>query len=112
MLLIISLIAFYLISPLFIIYLCKVSSFLKKVGAVVLAYTMGIIAGNTGLIPSPGIAFRKLLMSNAYLPKQEILSRIETGQLTQHDYLINQVLNTQDIITSITILIAIPLLLF
>ena len=112
MIILVVLVVFYLLVPLFLIYLCKISSFLQRIGAVVLAYAVGIIAGNIGLIPSPGIAFRKLLMSNAYLPKQEILHQIETGQLTQHDYLINQVLNMQDIITSITILIAIPLLLF
>jgi len=112
MLLIISLIAFYLISPLFIIYLCKISSLLKKVGAVVLAYIIGLIAGNTGLIPTPGSDLRDALKTAPYLASESISQLIKAGELTSHDYIVNQVLTIQDIIITLVIPLAIPLLLF
>ncbi len=112
MILLISLVLFYLLVPLLLIYLCKISSFLQRIGAVVLAYAIGLIAGNTGLIPTPGLAFRNLLNINSSFSKHEILHLIDTGQLQQSDYLINQVLSIQDLIMGIAILIAIPLLLF
>lgn len=112
MIYIISLVLFYLLVPLILIYLCKISTLLKRIGAVVLAYAVGLIAGNTGLIPSPGTAFRAFLRSDASLAKNVISNLIETGQLNQSDYMVNQVLITQDLFTTITILIAIPLLLF
>ena len=112
MVLIITLILFYLLIPLLLIYLCKVSPFLKRIGAVVLAYAIGLVAGNTGIIPSPGAKFREFLEIDPSLPKEVILKLIETGQLQQSDYLINQVLVLQNIIMTIAIPIAIPLLLF
>ena len=112
MIFLISLVLFYLLVPFLLIYLCKISSFLKRVGAVVLAYAVGLVAGNTGLIPTPGPTLRSFLKSDPSLVKNIITHLIETGQLTQHDYLVNQVLNLQDLFTTITILVAIPLLLF
>ena len=112
MVLLTSLVLFYLLVPLLLIYLCKISPFLKRVGAVVLAYAVGLISGNTGVIPTPGPVLRHFLKSDPSLAKDVIIKYIATGDLTQHDYLINQVLNLQDLFTTITILIAIPLLLF
>lgn len=112
MILCVLLVIFYFIVPLLLIYLCKVSSFLKRLGAVVLAYAVGLIAGNIGIIPSPGKVFREFLLSDASLPKDIIHNLIETGQLQQGDLLVNNILSIQDIILTITIGIAIPLLLF
>ncbi len=69
------LLLFYLLAPLLILYLCNRFSLLNKLGAVVIAYILGFIAGNTGLIH-------------------------ESMQPLQED------------LTDITILLAIPLLLF
>ncbi len=112
MILLISLVLFYLLVPLLLIYLCKTSTFLKRLGAVVLAYAVGLIAGNTGIIPSPGKVFREFLSSDPSLSKDAIHNLIATGQLQQSDLLVNQVLSIQDIILTVTIGIAIPLLLF
>ncbi len=46
-----SLILFYLLSPVFVIYLSKRFGFFRKMGVVVLAYILGILAGNSGLMP-------------------------------------------------------------
>jgi len=109
---IIFLVLFYLAAPVVLIYLCKISPILNRIGAVVLAYALGIITGNIGIVPSPGIAFRKLLAGQPSFSKTEILNLIHAGHLTQHDFLINQVLGLQNILISIIIPLAIPLLLF
>lgn len=46
----ILLVLFYVFSPLLILYLSTRYSFINKIGAVVVAYIVGIIAGNVGLI--------------------------------------------------------------
>ena len=112
MIVLISLVLFYFLIPFLLIYLCKISSVLKRIGAVVLAYAVGLIAGNTGLIPTPGAAFRSYLKTDPSLPNEVLNKLIETGQLLPGDYLINQVLSLQDIIITIVIPLAIPLLLF
>lgn len=43
--------AFYLISPIVIIYLSQKIRLVNKIGVVVMAYILGIIAGHSGLMP-------------------------------------------------------------
>lgn len=50
----IILIGFYLFSPLLIIYLSTKLSIINKIGVVVVAYVVGLLAGNMGLIPESG----------------------------------------------------------
>lgn len=71
----ILLVVFYAFAPLLILHLCHKFPFVNKLGAVFVAYIVGLLVGNLGLLP-------------------EGSARI------------------QDIITSITIPLAIPLLLF
>lgn len=71
----ILLVLFYVLSPLVILHLNHRYRFINKLGAVVVAYIVGIVAGNTGLIPE------------------------DSRQI-------------QEVITMITIPLAIPLLLF
>lgn len=71
----ILLIIFYLTVPALILYLCKKSSFAKKLGSIVIAYAIGIILGISGL-----------LSENSF--------------------------EIQDLVTSLSIPLAIPLLLF
>ena len=64
----IILVVFYFLFPLFIIYLTQKSIFLKKVGAVVMAYAFGMILGNVGLLPRASDEFREIRKSNAAIP--------------------------------------------
>ncbi|MFO8021600.1 MAG: DUF819 family protein [Perlabentimonas sp.] len=66
---------FYVFAPLVILHLCHKYKFINKLGAVVIAYLIGLIVGNVGILPE--------------------------GSST-----------VQDITTTITIPLAIPLLLF
>ena len=73
----IALVIFYVFSPLLILHLCHKYRFVNKIGAVVIAYAVGFVMGNIGILP-----------------------RIEGLE------------GTQELLTTLTIPIAIPLLLF
>ncbi|MBL6944924.1 MAG: DUF819 family protein, partial [Bacteroidales bacterium] len=47
----ILLVAFYLLTPLLILYSCKKLSILRRIGAIIIAYGVGIVAGVSGLLP-------------------------------------------------------------
>jgi len=59
----ILLVAFYLLSPLLILYLSQKFRFVNKIGVVVLAYILGIAAGNTGLISEEGKPVQEMIMT-------------------------------------------------
>lgn len=108
----IALIAFYFITPIFLIYLTHISKTCNKIGAVVMAYVLGLLIGNIGIIPRASLAYRKLLEGKAALPKDELTRFLAEGKITQTDVLANQIFSLQDIIVTIIIPLAIPLLLF
>ena len=108
----ISLVVFYLLAPALLIYLTKISKFLNRLGAVVLAYLLGLIVGNIGILPVASDQFRKLLGTRMHIPEAEFLEYINTSQLSESDILVNQIATVQDILFTIIIPIAIPLLLF
>lgn len=108
----ITLIVFYLVTPSLLIYLCRISGFLNKLGTVVLAYILGLIAGNIGIFPAQGSRFRELLTGRSYMPEEELLQYFRSGQITESDLIANHISNVQDTIITIVIPLAIPLLLF
>lgn len=108
----IVLVAFYFIFPLFIIYLTQKSSFLKKVGAIVLAYGFGVVLGNVGILPRASEEFRTILKNDAAIPAKEANLLLDEGVISIADVTANQIANVQNNIVSIVILLAIPLLLF
>ena len=55
------LIVFYLVSPAIILYSCKKISFLDKFGAVGIAYVVGLILGNIGILNSNSKAIQEAL---------------------------------------------------
>lgn len=59
----ILLVAFFLLTPLLIIYLCRRIPFLNRVGAVVLAYLIGLILGNTGLVDEGHLPLQDLIIT-------------------------------------------------
>jgi uncharacterized membrane protein len=112
MLLIVLLILFYLIAPFFLIHLCNISKTLNRIGAVVLAYGLGLIIGNIGILPSPGKEFRNILGARTSLPKSEFMDYLNQGIVEPSDLLANSVAGLQDTLMTIIIPLAIPLLLF
>lgn len=57
------LILFYFLAPILVLFLCHRFKSLEKVGAVVVAYALGLILANTGLIPAGGAAVQNLIIS-------------------------------------------------
>jgi len=108
----VSLIIFYLIAPVLLIYICKICKTLKRIGSVVLAYALGLLVGNIGILPSPGDRFRELLGSRTVMPYDELMRYFGAGELTETDLVANQISTIQDTIITVVIPLAIPLLLF
>ncbi|MEL7585724.1 MAG: DUF819 family protein [Prolixibacteraceae bacterium] len=108
----ILLISFYLAFPVLIIYLTHISVMVRKIGAVVLAYAMGLILGNSGILPAPSPELRNLLGGRSAMPANELLTYINQGIISQTDFFANQIAKTQDLLITIVIPLSIPLLLF
>lgn len=103
---------FYFTTPLLILYVCHVSKTMKKIGAVVMAYIIGLLAGNIGIFPRRSEAFHNLLSGKSFLPEADALKHLGEGTIMHSDWMLNQMLFTQDMVMTIAIPISIPLLLF
>jgi uncharacterized membrane protein len=106
------LILFYFTFPLIIIYLCKKWSFLKKMGSIVLAYAFGLLIGSIGILPRGSSGYHLALQGRAAIPTPELETLVSQGKAIEKDYYVNQIAQTQDMIPSIVIPLAFPLLLF
>src|SRR5690554_2904017 len=90
------LLLFYLLVPVFLIYLTKISNTLKRIGAVVLAYVVGLLFGNTGIIPSPGEKLTEALAGKrTFLPREELQDFLAYPGFTDTDALYNQIAQVQ-----------------
>lgn len=63
----IILLAFFILAPVVILYLEHYFSIMKKIGAVLICYAVGLIIGNVGILPE-GAARYQELMSNLTIP--------------------------------------------
>ncbi len=106
------LVVFYLFFPALIIYATRKNSIIDKIGAVVIAYGFGLLIGNIGIFPAISQGYHALLQGRVAMPADEAARLFEQGLITADDLLRNQIASVQDLITSITIPLAIPLLLF
>jgi uncharacterized membrane protein len=106
------LILFYFTFPLIIIYMCKRWSVLKKMGSIVLAYAFGLLIGSIGILPRGSSGYHHALQGRASIPRPELETLVSQGKATETDYYVNQIAQTQDMIPSVVIPLAFPLLLF
>ena len=106
------LVIFYFAIPYLILYFTHKSSLLQKIGAIIQAYVIGILLGNVGIFPRASENFRAILGNHAFLPKDEVASLFQKGEILASDVLRNQIGMTQDLIMTIVIPLSIPLLLF
>jgi uncharacterized membrane protein len=109
---ILLLVLFYFTFPLLIVYMCKQWSFFRKLGSIVLAYGFGLLLGSTGILPEGSDAYKLALQGRAALPEQEMTALLDNGTLVQGDVQVNSIASAQDLITSIVVPLAFPLLLF
>jgi uncharacterized membrane protein len=102
------LILFYIFFPAVILFLTQKFSVMNKIGAVLIAYFFGLIIGNSGLIISEE---RKANISEEHL--KEVIDKIKTEETLNSDELYKYTIyQIQDKFSSISVLLAIPLLLF
>jgi uncharacterized membrane protein len=109
---IILLILFYFAFPLIIIYICKKWTLLQKIGTIVIAYGFGLVLGSSGLFPEGSNQYKLALQGRASLPSVELEKAINIGAMPVEDRFVNQIAFVQDIIPSIVVPLAFPLLLF
>lgn len=109
---IILLVLFYFTFPLLIILICKKWSILQKLGTIVLAYGFGLLIGTSGFFPEGSSQYKLALQGKASLPGAEIERMINEGLIPAEDKFVNQIATVQDIIPSIVVPLAFPLLLF
>lgn len=108
----ITLVLLYFLIPILLIYLVNVSKTANKIGAVLLAYAIGLLIGNIGLFPHASSGFMALLDGKSFLSHNDIIKYLGEGKITPDDLMLNQIKTVQDLIMSIAIPIALPLLLF
>lgn len=103
---------FYIFTPLLILHLCHRFPFVNKLGAVIIAYLVGLLIGNIGILPSMGVALNDYLLNNPKATGEDINSLLVNGLITEREVLAFKIYKLRDLLMSITILLAIPLLLF
>ena len=108
----IILIVFYVAFPLVIIYLCGKWSFLKKLGTIVIAYGFGLLLGSSGLFPQGSAQYKLALQGRSVIPTEELQKMVDSGTIQSSDRFVNQIAMVQDLIPSIVVPLAFPLLLF
>ena len=110
------LIIFFTSAPVFIIYLTSKSTLANKIGSIIIAYALGLILGNCGLLPRASENYRKLAIladnNGSELNIKKIDEWIEQGKIQEDDRIVYRIEKMQEIFTGISILLAIPLLLF
>ena len=109
---IVLLVIFYFAFPVVIIYLCKQWTFLQKMGSIVIAYAFGLIIGSVGILPHGSPGYNQALKGKGSLPATEVESLITQGKATSEDLFVNQIGQVQDVIPSVVVPLAFPLLLF
>ena len=109
---IILLALFYVFTPLLILFLTHRYRTAHKIGAVIIAYVVGLLLGNIGIIPSPGAVLNEVMLIEPGITLSEVEALEERNVVTSRDVFAFRVYKLRDLIMTITILLAIPLMLF
>lgn len=103
---------FFLAFPLLIIYMCQKWAILNKLGSIVIAYGFGLLLGTSDLLPKGGTAYEAALNGRAFIPSAEMETFLASGNAGENDINANRVAMLQDMIPSVMVPLAFPLLLF
>jgi len=114
MLNLILLIVFYITFPVFLIWLTMKFPFFRKLGAIFMAYLVGIIIANIGILPKNSDSFIEQTVGKdrAFVPRTEVAELVTSGRFTETDMKANNVAAIQDMVQSSIIPLALPLILF
>lgn len=103
---------FYVFTPLLILHLCHRFPFVNKLGAVIIAYLVGLVVGNIGFLPGMGTYLNEYLTINPKATAGDVNALLSTGLISENELLAFNIYKLRDMLMSITILLAIPLMLF
>lgn len=109
---IILLAAFYILMPAIILYACFKFPVLHKLGPVIIAYIVGLMIGNIGMLPSLGSFLNDFLVTNPKTGSLEVEELLNNGLIKEENLLAFRIYQLRDLLMSISILLAIPLMLF
>lgn len=109
---IVALVLFYIFTPILVLHLCHRIPFLNKLGSVIVAYILGLLLGNIGLLPTMGPVLNEMMVLNPKTEAGEVTALLEAGRITDSQVLAYHIYKLRDLLMSITILLAIPLILF
>jgi uncharacterized membrane protein len=98
--------------PAIILYFCFKYPTLNKLGPVIIAYIIGILLGNVGILPSMGTFLNEFLVTNPKASPEEVNGLLQDGLILQENLLSFRIYKLRDTLMSISILLAIPLMLF
>ena len=103
---------FYLFMPMLILHLCHRYPYVNKIGSVIIAYAFGLLLGNIGLIPSPGEVLNEFMMAYPKAGLTDVEALHARGEIGAADVMAFRVYKLRDLLMTITILLAIPLMLY
>jgi len=105
---------FYILAPLVIIFLTRKYRWINKIGAVAIAYALGLIVGSLGIFPETSGSYEDLVLQNENRPLEAELARemFENRRITFDDLFRNKISTLQLTFQSFCVVIAIPMLLF
>jgi len=109
---IIALALFYVLTPVIILHLCHRFTFVNKLGSVIIAYLIGVIVGNIGILPGTGPVLNEYMLLHPKATSDEITALLSSGNITESQFMAFRIYKLRDLLMSITILLAIPLVLF
>lgn len=102
----------YFLIPLGILYLTEKNNIASKIGAVIIAYVLGLILGHIGVLPRAGVYLSQVLNNHEEVSNLLLTNWLNEGLISPPDIMAYKVYKLQDLLTSITIPLALPLLLF
>ena len=103
---------FYIFIPVLIIFLTGRYKLANKIGAIIIAYVIGLALGHSGIIPMGSEGYHKLINIETKATLTNLLDWQAQGLITERDIVLFKVRQLQDNLMSVAVLIAIPLLLF
>jgi uncharacterized membrane protein len=92
--------------------MCRRWSIFKKLGSIALAYAFGLLLGTSGIMPKGSDNYYLELQEEISLSSAKAESLLASGTISENDVFVNSIRRVQDMLTTIAIPLAFPLLLF
>lgn len=106
------LILLFIVVPILIIYLTEKYRWVNRIGAIIIAYILGLLLGHIGILPKSSDFLIEAINLGKSINNDTLNEWLSQGYITHSDVLAYKVYSLQDIFSSITIPLSLPLLLF